>query len=126
MPCVSLQAAEAASKLVGLTVDYVISSPFKRCLQTSAGLVKSLPGLQEGHWLVDWQLGEVGEGAGTGQTWRGGGGDGWEVVGPGSSAILCGSSSGWVQLWAAQRPGPLVLRLSVYGLVQLACTGEMS
>lgn len=55
------QAAEAASKLVGLTVDYVISSPFKRCLQTSAGLVRNLPGLQEGHWLVDWQLAEVGE-----------------------------------------------------------------
>jgi hypothetical protein len=54
-----LQAAEAASKLVGLTVDYVISSPFKRCLQTSAGLVRNLQGLQDGHWLVDWQLGEV-------------------------------------------------------------------
>jgi hypothetical protein len=56
---VFLQAAEVASKLVGLTVDYVISSPFKRCLQTSAGAVRSLSGLQAGHWLVDWQLAEV-------------------------------------------------------------------
>jgi broad specificity phosphatase PhoE len=58
---VFLQAAEAASKLVGLTVDYVISSPFKRCLQTSAGAVRNLLGLQQGHWLVDWQLAEVRE-----------------------------------------------------------------
>lgn len=54
------QAAEAAGKLAGLTVDYVISSPFKRCLQTSAGIVRNLPGLPQGHWLVDWQLAEVG------------------------------------------------------------------
>lgn len=55
------QAAEAAGKLAGLTVDYVISSPFKRCLQTSAGIVRNLPGLPQGHWLVDWQLAEVHE-----------------------------------------------------------------
>lgn len=54
-----LQAAEAPSRLSGMTVDYVISSPFKRCLQTSAGLVRGLTGLKEGHWLVDWQLAEV-------------------------------------------------------------------
>lgn len=54
-----LQAAEAASKLLGYTVDYVISSPFKRCLQTSAGAVRGLPDLPQGHWLVDWQLAEV-------------------------------------------------------------------
>jgi hypothetical protein len=41
-------------------VDYVISSPFKRCLQTSAGVVRGLPYLPQGHWLVDWQLAEVG------------------------------------------------------------------
>lgn len=64
-----LQAAEAASKLVGLTVDYVISSPFKRCLQTSAGVVKNLPGLQEGRWLVDWQLGEVRQAQGLSTEW---------------------------------------------------------
>jgi broad specificity phosphatase PhoE len=57
MPC--LQAAEAASKLIGYTVDYVITSPFKRCLQTSAGAVRRLPDLPAGHWLVDWQLAEV-------------------------------------------------------------------
>lgn len=58
--CLHPQAAEAAGKLAGLTVDYVISSPFKRCLQTSAGIVRNLPGLPQGHWLVDWQLAEVG------------------------------------------------------------------
>jgi len=53
------QAVEAPSRLSGLSVDYVISSPFKRCLQTSAGVVRGLRGLPEGHWLVDWQLAEV-------------------------------------------------------------------
>jgi broad specificity phosphatase PhoE len=52
------QANDVASKLEGYTVDYVISSPFRRCLQTSAGVVKQL-GLQQGQWLVDWQLSEV-------------------------------------------------------------------
>jgi broad specificity phosphatase PhoE len=55
-----VQAAEGAGKLAGLKVDYVISSPFKRCLQTAAGVVRGLTGkLEEGHWLVDWQLAEV-------------------------------------------------------------------
>jgi broad specificity phosphatase PhoE len=54
-----LQANEVASKLAGFSVDYVVSSPFRRCLQTSAGVVKQL-GLQQGQWLVDWQLSEVG------------------------------------------------------------------
>jgi broad specificity phosphatase PhoE len=57
----TLQANEVASKLDGFSVDYVISSPFRRCLQTSAGVVKQL-GLQQGQWLVDWQLSEVGGG----------------------------------------------------------------
>jgi broad specificity phosphatase PhoE len=54
----SAQAADVASKLVGFSVDCVVSSPFRRCLQTSAGVVKQL-GLQQGQWLVDWQLSEV-------------------------------------------------------------------
>jgi broad specificity phosphatase PhoE len=52
------QANDVASKLGGYAVDFVISSPFRRCLQTSAGVVKRL-GLQQGQWLVDWQLSEV-------------------------------------------------------------------
>lgn len=54
-----LQAAEAVHKLSGFSIDCVVSSPFKRCLQTSAGVVRGLPGLTEGQWLVDWQLAEV-------------------------------------------------------------------
>ena len=82
-------------------MDYVISSPFKRCLQTSAGLVKSLPGLQEGHWLVDWQLGEVGEVA---LARHGGERGGWESVGP-CSLVTPRGSSGWLLL-TAQGPDP--------------------
>lgn len=53
-----VQANDVASKLGGHTIDVVITSPFRRCLQTSAGVVKQL-GLQQGQWLVDWQLSEV-------------------------------------------------------------------
>ncbi|KAF6254389.1 histidine phosphatase superfamily [Scenedesmus sp. NREL 46B-D3] len=53
-----VQANEVASQLEGFTVDYVISSPFRRCLQTSAGVVRQL-GLKQGQWLVDGQLSEV-------------------------------------------------------------------
>eukprot|EP00879_Flechtneria_rotunda_P015311 GHRR01016005.1.p1 GENE.GHRR01016005.1~~GHRR01016005.1.p1 ORF type:complete len:322 (+),score=98.43 GHRR01016005.1:3358-4323(+) len=53
-----VEAAAAAAKIGDLLVDYVISSPFKRCLQTSAGVVAGL-GLSTGQWLVDWQLAEV-------------------------------------------------------------------
>jgi hypothetical protein len=40
-------------------VDVVVTSPFKRCLQTSAQIVAQLPALQQGRWLADWRLSEV-------------------------------------------------------------------
>jgi broad specificity phosphatase PhoE len=40
-------------------VDVIISSPFRRCLQTSAALVREL-NMTAGSWLIDWQLSEVG------------------------------------------------------------------
>lgn len=52
------QAREAAGGVCGLQVDLVVTSPFKRCLQTSAELVAEL-GLPQGSWLVDWGLSEV-------------------------------------------------------------------
>jgi hypothetical protein len=48
-----------ASRLRGVSIDLVVSSPFKRCLQTAAEIVAQL-GLPQGRWLVDWGLSEVG------------------------------------------------------------------
>jgi phosphohistidine phosphatase SixA len=57
---------DAAAKLAGHRIDAVVASPFKRCLQTSAGVVRGLPGFSEDgnhsssrQWLVDWAVAEV-------------------------------------------------------------------
>ncbi|KAJ9508799.1 hypothetical protein QJQ45_028112, partial [Haematococcus lacustris] len=55
----SLEAAQMiASQQASLQIQYVVVSPFQRCLQTSAPIVAAL-GLPPGRWLVDWALGEV-------------------------------------------------------------------
>ncbi len=41
-----------------LGIDLVVTSPFKRCLQTSAEIVAAL-GLPADCWLADWGLSEV-------------------------------------------------------------------
>lgn len=57
------QAIEAAQALAdqqgSLQIEYVVTSPYQRCLQTSAEIVARL-NLPQGRWLVDWGLGEVG------------------------------------------------------------------
>lgn len=52
------QARDAGAALRGAGIDLVVTSPFKRCLQTSAAVVAEL-GLPQGSWLVDWGLSEV-------------------------------------------------------------------
>ncbi|KAI8465994.1 MAG: histidine phosphatase superfamily [Monoraphidium minutum] len=52
------QAREAAAAMRDLGIDLVVTSPFKRCLQTSAEIVAEL-GLPQGAWLVDWGLSEI-------------------------------------------------------------------
>ncbi len=42
----------------GMHLDVVITSPFRRCMQTSAEIVAEL-GMAEGTWLVDWAFSEV-------------------------------------------------------------------
>ncbi|KAL6765793.1 histidine phosphatase superfamily [Haematococcus lacustris] len=55
----SLEAAQMiASQQASLQIQYVVVSPFQRCLQTSAPIVAAL-GLPPGRWLVDWALSEV-------------------------------------------------------------------
>jgi len=41
-------------------IEYVVTSPFLRCLQTSTEIVAALK-LPAGRWLVDWAMGEVSE-----------------------------------------------------------------
>lgn len=56
------QAKEAAQNLVAaqsqLKIEYVVTSPFLRCLQTSSEIVSQLQ-LPPGRWLVDFGMGEV-------------------------------------------------------------------
>lgn len=52
------QARLAGTQLQNQGIQIVITSPFVRCLQTSAEIVAEL-GLKPGHWLVDWGLAEV-------------------------------------------------------------------
>lgn len=54
----TLQAREVAKELEAMQIDYVITSPFQRCLQTSAGIVAELE-LPQDRWLVDWSFSEV-------------------------------------------------------------------
>jgi len=55
---------EAAQQLAAaqdqLRIEYVVTSPFLRCLQTSAEVVAKLM-LPQGRWLVDFGMGEIGE-----------------------------------------------------------------
>lgn len=41
-----------------LGIEYVITSPFLRCLQTSSEIVSAM-GLTHGQWLLDWSMAEV-------------------------------------------------------------------
>jgi len=52
------QAHEAGGCEAFKNIDLVVTSPFKRCLQTSAQVVSVL-GLEQGKWLADWRLSEV-------------------------------------------------------------------
>ncbi|CAD7701715.1 unnamed protein product [Ostreobium quekettii] len=52
------QAREVAASLRGLQFDYVVSSPFQRCLQTSAQILPQL-GLSLDQLLINCQIGEV-------------------------------------------------------------------
>jgi hypothetical protein len=54
-----LQAREVAAAMRDLNIDIIVTSPFKRCLQTSAEIAAEL-GTPQGAWLVDWGLSEVG------------------------------------------------------------------
>jgi broad specificity phosphatase PhoE len=47
-----------AAGFKGKGIEYVITSPFVRCLQTSAEIVEEL-GLEQGRWLVIWPMCEV-------------------------------------------------------------------
>jgi hypothetical protein len=58
VPSLPLQARDAGSYEAFKNIDLVITSPFKRCLQTSAQVVSVL-GLEQGKWLADWRLSEV-------------------------------------------------------------------
>eukprot|EP00798_Chlamydomonas_sp_ICE-L_P026951 gene26951-34977_t len=53
------QAAKAGQALRELDIAVVVTSPYLRCLQTSAAIVKELD-LPQGSWFVDWSFGEVG------------------------------------------------------------------
>ncbi|KIZ06034.1 hypothetical protein MNEG_1928 [Monoraphidium neglectum] len=52
------QAREVAAAMRDLNIDIIVTSPFKRCLQTSAEIAAEL-GTPQGAWLVDWGLSEV-------------------------------------------------------------------
>ncbi|GLI68835.1 hypothetical protein VaNZ11_013378 [Volvox africanus] len=52
------QAREAATQFKSKNIDYVFTSPFVRCLQTSAEIVDEL-GLEQGRWLVLWPMAEL-------------------------------------------------------------------
>lgn len=53
-----LQAKEAGEKMKAFGIEYVITSPFLRCLQTSSEIVAAL-GMAQGQWLLDWSMAEV-------------------------------------------------------------------
>lgn len=52
------QAREAAVPFKDLDIHYVLTSPFLRCLQTSAEIVDEL-GLPQGRWLAVWPMCEL-------------------------------------------------------------------
>jgi broad specificity phosphatase PhoE len=52
------QAKEVAYSVRELGLEHVITSPFLRCLQTSAEIVSTLD-LEQSRWAVDWSLAEV-------------------------------------------------------------------
>ncbi|KAG2499249.1 hypothetical protein HYH03_002828 [Edaphochlamys debaryana] len=52
------QAREAAAQFKSKEIDYVLTSPFVRCLQTSAEIVDELQ-LSQGRWLVVWPMCEL-------------------------------------------------------------------
>ncbi len=52
------QARKAGEMFKGKSIDYVLTSPFVRCLQTSGEIVAQL-GLAQGRWLVVWPMCEV-------------------------------------------------------------------
>ncbi|PNW84963.1 hypothetical protein CHLRE_03g165900v5 [Chlamydomonas reinhardtii] len=52
------QAREAGQLFKEKNIDYVLTSPFLRCLQTSAEIVDEL-GLAQGRWLVVWPMCEL-------------------------------------------------------------------
>jgi broad specificity phosphatase PhoE len=54
-----VQAHTVAAAMQALGIEVVITSPFRRCLQTSAEIVAAM-GLSQGAWIVDWGLSEVG------------------------------------------------------------------
>lgn len=53
-----VQAASCAAKLTDYRIDLVVSSPFARCLETSAQILVQL-GLDLDHLIVDGQVSEV-------------------------------------------------------------------
>ncbi|KXZ56348.1 hypothetical protein GPECTOR_1g308 [Gonium pectorale] len=52
------QAREVAAQFKSKQIDYVLTSPFVRCLQTSAEIVDEL-GLEQGRWLAVWPMCEL-------------------------------------------------------------------
>lgn len=52
------QAASVVSLIQGLNIDYIVSSPFLRCLQTSAELLVGL-GLDLDHLIIDGSFSEI-------------------------------------------------------------------
>ena len=55
-----VQARDAAPALRAAGVEVIVTSPVRRCLQTSAEVAAAL-GLARGRWFVDWGLSEVSE-----------------------------------------------------------------
>jgi broad specificity phosphatase PhoE len=52
------QAKEAAYAMRELGIEHIITSPFVRCLQTSAEIVSTLD-MKQNNWAVDWSLSEI-------------------------------------------------------------------
>ncbi|MEW5309627.1 MAG: hypothetical protein WDW38_001504 [Sanguina aurantia] len=52
------QARAAGEKMKALGIEYIITSPFLRCLQTSSEIVSAM-GLTHGQWLLDWSMAEM-------------------------------------------------------------------
>jgi broad specificity phosphatase PhoE len=52
------QAKEVAYAVRELGIEHIITSPFLRCLQTSAEIVSTLD-MKQNNWAVDWSLSEI-------------------------------------------------------------------